>query len=289
MSDSPAVRGPDDPGGAVTRAVEGVGAHADHRLRQGVGLISMVGGMASLLADTLVCSFRGIFRPDVRLGWDALVSQAVRVGVHSIGIVVLVEFFIGAILALQLAPVLQSYGQLDQVAVVVAIAIVRELGPLLTAIVLSGFAGAAITAELGAMVESEEIKALRAHALNPIQFLVVPRFLATTFMIVGLTVIADIVGVLGGGLTAVGVLNVSPQVYMDMTQNALVAKDFLTGLVKAGVFGMLISIIACYQGLHVSGGAVGVGKATTATVVQCIVAIIGMDAAFTAVFYAFGL
>ncbi len=289
MSDSPTAPDPRDTPSPVKQAVEGVGALADHQLRQGAGLIRSIGGMAHLFTDIFVCCLRGFFRPGVRLGRAALTTQMVRVGVDSIGIVIIVEFFIGSILALQLAPVLASYGQLDQVAVVIAIAVVREMGPLLTAIVLSGYAGASIAAELGAMVEAEEVKALRAHALDPIQFLMVPRFLATTVMIVGLTVIADIVGVLGGCLTSWAVLGVAPQVYVDMTQTALDVKDFITGLVKAGVFGMLIATIACYQGLNVSGGAVGVGRATTATVVQCIVAIIGMDAVFTAVFYTFGL
>ena len=289
MSDSPSAHDSRETASPVKQAVEGVGALAADQLQQGAGLIRSIGGMAALFADTIVWCFRGLFRPGVRISRTALTTQMLRVGVDSIGIVIIVEFFIGSILALQLAPVLASYGQLDQVAVVIAIAIVRELGPLLTGIVLSGYAGASIAAELGAMVEAEEIKALRAHALDPIRFLIVPRFLATAVMIVGLTVIADIVGVLGGCLTSWVVLGVSPQVYVDITQTALVAKDFITGLVKAGVFGMLIATIACYQGLNVSGGAVGVGRATTATVVQCIVAIIGMDAAFTAVFYAFGL
>ncbi|MCH8963843.1 MAG: ABC transporter permease [Planctomycetes bacterium] len=289
MSDSPAAHDSRETPSPVKQAVEGVGALAADQLQQGAGLIRSIGGMAALFAEIMAWCFRGFFRPGVRLSRAALTTQMVRVGVDSIGIVIIVEFFIGSILALQLAPVLASYGQIDQVAVVIAIAVVRELGPLLTGIVLSGYAGASIAAELGAMVEAEEIKALRAHALDPIRFLIVPRFLATTVMIVGLTVIADIVGVLGGCLTSWAVLGVSPQVYVDITQTALVVEDFITGLVKAGVFGMLIATIACYQGLNVSGGAVGVGKATTATVVQCIVAIIGMDAAFTAVFYTFGL
>ncbi len=289
MSDPAAAHDAEKASSTVTRAVQGLGAYADQKLRQGAGLVRGMGGMAYLFADTMVWCFRGLFQPGVKLGRAALATQMVRVGVDSIGIVVLVELFIGSILALQLAPVLQSYGQLDQVAVVIAIAVVRELGPLLTAIVLSGFAGASIAAEIGAMVEAEEVKALRAHALNPIHFLIVPRFLATTMMIVGLVVIADIVGVLGGCLTSWGVLGVSPQVYVDITRDALVIKDFVTGLVKACVFGMLIATIACYQGLNVSGGAVGVGRATTATVVYCIVAIIGTDAVFTAVFYAFEL
>ncbi len=289
MSDSSAANDPRDTPSPVKQAVEGVGALADHQLQQGAGLIRSIGGMAHMFADTIVWCFRGFFRPGVRLSRAALTTQMLRVGVDSIGIVIIVEFFIGSILALQLAPVLASYGQIDQVAVVIAVAVVREMGPLLTAIVLSGYAGASIAAELGAMVEAEEIKALRAHALNPIHFLIVPRFLATSVMIIGLTVIADIVGVFGGCLTSWAVLGVAPQVYVDITQTALETKDFVTGLVKAGVFGMLIATIACYQGLNVSGGAVGVGRATTATVVQCIVAIIGMDAVFTAVFYTFGL
>jgi phospholipid/cholesterol/gamma-HCH transport system permease protein len=213
----------------------------------------------------------------------------VRVGVRSIGIVMLVQVFIGAILALQLAPTLESYGQLQKIADVVAIAVVRELGPLITAIVLSGFAGASIAAEIGAMVEAEEIKALRAHALDPIRFLIVPRILATVVMIVGLAVIADVIGVLGGLLTSWAALGISPTTYLEGAQAALFIKDFVTGLVKAGVFGLLISLIACYEGFSVSGGAVGVGNATTATVVKSIVALIGMDAVFTAVFYAFEL
>ena len=165
----------------------------------------------------------------------------------------------------------------------------RELGPLLTAIVLSGFAGASIAAEIGAMVEAEEIKALRAHALNPIRFLVVPRFGSTATMIVLLTVIADCVGVFGGFLTAVFILDVPPFLYIHLTQSALVNTDFLTGLLKAAVFGGVIALIACYEGLRVTGGAEGVGRATTATVVKSIVALIGIDALFTTVFYVLGI
>jgi phospholipid/cholesterol/gamma-HCH transport system permease protein len=155
--------------------------------------------------------------------------------------------------------------------------------------VLSGFAGASIAAEIGAMVESEEIKALRAHALDPVHFLVVPRYLATTLMLVGLAVVADVVGVIGGLGTAWAVLDIQPAVYLDYTREALVQKDFYTGLIKAGVFGWLISMIACYEGLTVSGGAVGVGRATTSTVVKSIVALIGTDCIFTSMFYLFGL
>ena len=193
----------------------------------------------------------------------------------------------GIILALQLAPTLKQYGSLDRIADIVGIAMFRELGPLLSAIVLSGFAGASIAAEIGAMVEAEEIKALRAHALNPIRFLAVPRLLATVMMLIGLTVIADVVGVLGGMLTSWGVLDIRPAVYLENTRIALLYKDFFTGLIKAGVFGVLISMIACYEGFNVRGGAEGVGRATTATVVKSIVALIATDCVFTAIFYLF--
>lgn len=289
MSRSPASAGSRPPGSAGRAAVEAVGAYVGEKIDQTVRLIESVGGMTYLLRDTLVWSLRGAFSGSVKLGRQALAAQMVRVGVKSIGIVVLVQMFIGCILALQLAPTLESYGQIEKIADVVAIAIFRELGPLITAIVLSGFAGASIAAEIGAMVEAEEIKALRAHAINPIRFLIVPRFLATTMMIVGLAVIADVVGVVGGFITSYSALGIAPETYWDATRNALFVKDFVTGLVKAGVFGMLITMIACHEGLTVKGGAVGVGSATTATVVRSIVAIIGMDAAFTATFYVFEL
>ncbi len=273
----------------ANRAIREMGSATLDGLRKGRNFVEDVGGMTGLLFDTVTWTLRSLFMPKVRFRLATLVTQMVRVGVNSIGIIVLVQAFIGCILSLQLAPTLERYGQLERIADVIAIGVIRELGPMITAIVLSGFAGASIAAELGAMVESEEIKALRAHALDPIQFLVVPRFLATVLMIVGLTVIANVVGIAGGYFTSWLVLNVDPEVYIESTKAALVLSDLTTGLVKAGIFGMLISMIACYEGLTVSGGAVGVGNATTSTVVKSIVAIIGTDAIITAIFFAFGL
>jgi len=269
--------------------VEAVGRGACEGIRAARRFVEFVGGLCRLAGEAARWTFRGLFVPRVKFGRSALATQMVRVGVRSIPIIVLVQTFIGIILALQLAPTLESYGQLERVADVVAIAMFRELGPLISAIVLSGFAGASIAAEIGAMVESEEIKALRAHALNPVHFLVVPRYLATTLMLVGLAVVADVVGVIGGLGTSWAVLDIQPAVYLDFTREALVEKDFYTGLIKAGVFGWLISMIACYEGLTVSGGAVGVGRATTSTVVKSIVALIGTDCLFTSMFYLFGL
>jgi len=274
---------------AWRRAPEAVGALIRRRLESLYAGTAYTGGLVRLLLATAARFGRALRgRRAARVRFELLVQQAVRVGVRSVAIVTLVQIFIGIILALNLAPTLASYGQLDHVADVVAIAVFRELGPLITAIILSGFAGASIAAELGAMVEGEEIKALRAHALDPIRFLVVPRIVATTIMMLGLTILADVLGVLGGFLTAYFVLDVAPRNYVDLTRAALSLSDYLTGLGKSVVFGLIIATLACYEGLNVRGGAVGVGAATTTTVVKCIVALIAADCAFTAVFYVFG-
>ncbi len=248
------------------------------------------GGMTFLLAQTVRFALRGLFVPHAKFGFRALVAQMVRVGVKSLGIVVLVQVFIGVILALQLAPTLRDYGQLDKIANVLGTGGFRMLGPIITAVVLSGFAGASIAAELGTMVVSEEIEALEAMALNPVRFLVLPRVLATLIMMVLLTIIADVMIGLGGWLTARLVLG--PQAYIGFLHNMRIQlryTDFITGLIQAAVFGVLISLIACRQGLDVRGGAEGVGKATTHTVVHSIVAIVLAAGAFTSIFYVFDI
>jgi len=197
---------------------------------------------------------------------------------------------IGMILPLQMFPKLDEFGQAEQIATINAIAGFRELGPLMTAIVLCGFAGASIAAELGTMVTSEEIEALKASALNPVRFLVVPRMFATVIMSVMLTVIADAVMVASGMLTSYK-LGIDFDTYFQLSFEAVDVSGFATGLVKAGVFGLLIGLIACFLGLSVKPwqGSEGVGRATTNTVVYCIVAIIAADAVFTLIFYSYGL
>jgi phospholipid/cholesterol/gamma-HCH transport system permease protein len=276
-------------GGALRRAVEVVGEQTEQQLATGRGIIEFVGGLTILLSDTLRWIWRSLVARQTRFGADHMVTQMVRVGVRSIPIVALVQVFIGIILALQMAPTMAKYGQTEQIATIVAIAMARELAPLLSGIVLSGFAGASIAAELGTMVEGEEIKALRACALNPIRFLVMPRFLATVIMLSMLTVIACAVGIFGGYLTGTLILDIGSDVYINTTRLAITYKDYLSGLAKAPLFGLLISMIACYEGLNVTGGAEGVGRATTNTVVKCIVALISADVLATALMYAFGI
>jgi phospholipid/cholesterol/gamma-HCH transport system permease protein len=254
-----------------------------------LGLIAHVGGVLNLGLDATGWIWRWMTRRRVRLGRAALMTQIVRVGVRSIFIVSLVSGCIGLILALQLSPPLDNFGQRDLVANIVAVAVLRELGPLIGAVVLTGFAGAAIAAEIGTMVVSEEIEALEAHALNPVRFLVLPRVIAATVSMAALGVLADLVAIVASALMSVLVLDVPYATYVQNTLDQVKPIDFLTGVVKATVFGGLIGLISCYNGLKVTGGAMGVGRATTQTVVQCVVAIVIADLVFTAVFYAFKL
>ena len=211
-----------------------------------------------------------------------------RVGVRSIGIVSLVSGSIGIILALQTSPSLATFGQIDKVANLIAVAVFRELGPLIAAIVLTGFAGASIAAELGTMVVGEEIEALEAMALNPIRFLVVPRVVATTLSLILLSVLSDLMSVIMGGVAGVFFLDIPYELYKQNTIDQLKLSDFTTGLLKAAVFGLILGLIACQNGMRVTGGAAGVGKATTNTVVQTVVSVVLADLLFTAIFYALG-
>ncbi len=255
-----------------------------------LGMIDFLGGLALLLLDTAAAVPSALFsKRGWTFGWANLWIQMDRVGVQSIPIICLVMGCIGAILALQMAPTLRSYGQVNLVANVVSVAVFRELGPLISAVVLNGFAGASIAAELGTMVVSEEIEALHAEAIDPIRFLVVPRVFATTVMMFCLAVIGDLTGILGGMFTASVFLGINYSQYLSRTFSAIRVEDFTTGLVKAAVFGLLISGLACYQGLGVTGGAQGVGVATTRTVVRTIVALITVDLMFTAAFYYLGV
>lgn len=267
----------------ITRPITAVGAFA-------IDTLSFVGGLGYLLLDTARWVRRGLFdKRGRRMGWRNLWAQMDRVGVRSIPIVCLVLFCIGAILAMQMAPILDDYGQVQMVADIISIAMFRELGPLVAAIVLTGFAGASIAAEIGTMVVSEEIEALEAQAIPPLRFLVLPRVLATTVMMVCIAVVADLAGIAGGLVVSNQFLGLGAHQYVERTFAAVEMQDFLTGLFKAGVFGALISGLACYLGLGVTGGAQGVGVATTRTVVLTIVALILVDLLFTAMFYTLGV
>jgi phospholipid/cholesterol/gamma-HCH transport system permease protein len=243
-----------------------------------------VGGLWSLFARYQQMVIQGLLgKRKLRLREST--RQMVRVGFDATPIVFLVLFFVGMILALQIAYTLKKFGVLNEVATVVSIAIVRELGPLITAIVMTGFAGASIAAELGTMKVSEEILALETSALNPIGFLVVPRVIAVMIMVLCLTILANMVGIAGGLFIGTVVLRIDWHLYVSKTFEYLTIKDLLTGLIKTETFAVIIGIISCYEGLEVTGGAEGVGKATTASVVLSIIFIIVADCILTAIFY----
>lgn len=249
-----------------------------------------VGGLSWMLVDTLVWTFRGLFSRRVRFGREALAIQTIRVGVRSAGIVCLVQAFIGVTLALQMAPTLKDFSQEATIANIIGVAGFRMLAPIFTAIILCGFAGASIAAELGTMVVAEEIEAMQAMALNPIRYLVMPRLLATMVATILLTVVADIMIAAGGFATARLILGAHVwQGYWDRMRDQLQYTDFVTGLIQAAVFGLLIGLIACYEGLKVRGGAAGVGRATTMTVVYGIVSILAAAFVCTTIFYTFNL
>lgn len=255
-----------------------------------MGTVRYLGGLALLVGQTCYWAARNIASRKALSHLHAMSIQMVRVGVRSVPVVVLVQVFIGVILALQMYPPLKDFEQQATIANIVGVAGFRMLGPIITAVVLTGFAGASIAAEMGTMVVAEEIEAMQAMALDPIRYLVVPRVVATVVMMVMLSVIADLMIALGGYITSSLVLG--PEVYMvywAKMQDQLKYRDFYTGLIQAGVFGLLISLIACREGLKVSGGAEGVGRATTMTVVYSIFAIIISACLFTMIFYAFKL
>lgn len=223
--------------------------------RRTLGIVEHTGSVFYLLIDAFGWLWRGLTKRRYRLGKSAIVSQLIRVGVQSVFIVSIVSGSVGLILALQLAPPLDEFGQRDKIANIIAVAVLRELGPLIGAIVLTGFAGASIAAEIGTMVVSEEIEALQAHALNPVRFLVVPRVLASLISMTCLGVISSFVAVVAAMIVAITVLGVPYETYMTNMLQQAKQVDFWTGVFKGGVFGTLIGIIACSNGLNEIGRA----------------------------------
>jgi len=251
-------------------------------------VLDLTGSLYWLCHDTVGWMWRAFVLRRVRIGASGINAQIVRVGVRSISIVMLVSGSIGIILALQTSPTLEQYGQTDKVANLIGVAVFRELGPLVAAIVMVGFAGASIAAELGTMVVGEEVEALEAMGLNPVRYLVVPRLIATVASLLALAVVSNLTAVFFGMVVGVTALGIPYDLYVSNTISQLKMSDFLTGLMKAGVFGLLLGLIACHNGLKVTGGAAGVGRATTETVVQTVIFVVLSDLFFSTIFYAIG-
>lgn len=246
-----------------------------------VNFVDFFGGLFNLTVQTL------LLVPAKPMGVRRVFEQAKKIGLDSLPIVSLVSFFIGMILALQTAYVMQKMSSEIYIASIVAVSLTRELGPVITSLIVAGRSGAGITAELGTMSVTEQVDALATLGSNPIKYLVVPRYLALTFMLPVLTLFADAIGIFGGYLLCVYRLSIRSNMYLNMTFHSLVYKDLYTGLIKTFFFGMIIALVACYEGLNVKGGAEGVGKATTKSVVNTFILIIAADCFFTALFYFF--
>ena len=243
-----------------------------------VGSLASLGGQAAYY--TFVAPFQG--KP---LRLQRAVSQAMDVGVRALPILSLITFFIGLILALQAAYELRRFGAMSYVATAVAISMSRELGPLITAIVVIGRSGSAFAAEIGTMKVTEEIDALETMAISPIRFLVTPKFLAMILMLPCLTIWANAMGILGGSLFGVAQADFTFGRYVQASLDSLLLRDIMTGLVKSVMFGITITAVGCQEGLDTGAGAEQVGRATTRAVVVSIFLVVLVDLVFTTLFF----
>ena len=210
-----------------------------------------------------------------------MVEQANIIGVGSLPIVLAAIFFTGAALALNSATTLSRFGALGLIGQLVSIGIVRELGPVLAGLVVSGRNAAGMASELGSMVVTEQIDAMRALGTDPTKKLVTPRVISTVLMLFFLTILGDFMGLLGGWFVASGLLHLDSRQYWTNTWQSLVFEDVFTGLVKPVVFGFIIATIGCYFGLSTKGGTQGVGRSTTEAVVAAMILVIIVDVVVT--------
>ena len=205
------------------------------------------------------------------------IEQMDEVGVGSLVIIILTGFFTGGVLVLQVYPTLASYGAQTQAGQAVATTLVRELGPVLCALMVAGRVGSAISAELGSMVVSQQIDAMRALGTSPVRKLVTPRVVALIATLPLLTVAADIFGLIGGGIVGKQLYGLDPSSYIASARNGIDIDDVIGGVIKPIVFGFIIGIVSCFRGLNTSGGTVGVGKSTTSAVVTASICVIIAD------------
>jgi phospholipid/cholesterol/gamma-HCH transport system permease protein len=206
-----------------------------------------------------------------------LIAQMDAIGVGSLTIIILTGFFTGGVLTLQTLPTLKYYGAQDQTGYLVALSLVRELGPVLTALMVTGRVGSAISAELGSMTVSQQIDAMRALGTDPVRKLVTPRIVALLITLPLLTVIADVIGIVGGWAVASSLYGMSSSTYVTSVRDGITTDDIIGGVIKPIVFALIIGTIACYKGLNTEGGTVGVGRSTTRSVVTASIVVIVAD------------
>jgi len=249
---------------AVGRGVSALGERA-------LATLSSAGEFARLVARTARSALRRRFPA------HEVLVQFESIAVRSTPIVAITALFTGMVLALQTAFALTRFGAKPYVGSIVGLAIVRELGPVLAALMVGGRVGAGITAEIGSMTVTEQVDAIRAMGADPVQKLVLPRVIAGTLALPLLTVLANVLGVLGGLVIADVQYSISPHFYLQTIFHTVTVEDFLSGVSKTFVFGWIVTMTGCFAGLRTSGGTVGVGRSTTAAVVGASIAILVSD------------
>lgn len=259
-----------------------------------VGLLASIGqqawrslhgfsGMLAFIGESAVAFLRSLVQPR-RIRWRPILHNLQTAGFEALPITGLLSFLMGLVIAYQGADQLQRFGANIFIADLVGLSMLRELSPLLTAIIVAGRSGSAYAAQIGTMKISEEIDALRTIGVGPQELLVQPKILALVIALPLLTVYADVAGVLGGMVMASSILDISYGVFLDRLEDALSLSSFLTGVSKAPVFAVIIALVGCFQGFQVSGSADSVGRQTTVSVVQSIFLVIVADALFSIIF-----
>lgn len=249
--------------------------------KQALAIMEYMGGLALLALQAFFSLVRD------RFGFRDTVAQIEMIGVKSAALTNLIAVFTGMVLAVQFIVGLERFGLQLYTGRIIGIAITRELGPVLTAVMVAARVGAGITAEIGSMNVTEQVLAIRAMGGSPIQKLVVPRIVAALICTPILTLFADFVGILGGMAISVAQTGVSPSFYLDQITSTVTIKDFGSGIAKTFFFGFSIALIACYQGLNTTGGTEGVGRATTLSVVYSSICIFVSDFFLTKLFLMF--
>jgi phospholipid/cholesterol/gamma-HCH transport system permease protein len=241
--------------------------------------VKEVGNIGLMFLESMYWGFRRPFKINY------IFKQMEFIGVNSISVVVITGIFTGMVLALQSYHGFRKFGAEGLVGTTVALSMTRELGPVLTSLMVTGRAGSAMAAELGTMRVTEQIDALIVMALNPIKYLVAPRVFASFLMLPILTVVSDFVGILGGYLIAVKLLGVNEGAFINKMVKYVELEDIYNGLIKAAFFGIILSVISCYKGFYTKGGAEGVGRATTEAVVVSSVTILISDYVLTSLMF----
>jgi len=266
--------------GAPVIALQEIGVFGENLFRE-------VGSIFWFIINTIDETFERLREGRVPFRASSFFRHAERSGVESVPLVALVSFFLGLTMALLTGYQLQRFGTERLIPGLVAIAFTRELGPLITGIMLAARIGAAFTAELGTMTVSEEVEAIEAMGIGPLRFLVAPRMLALFFLMPCLSTISNVSALVATSLISKAYFSIAFPYFLDLVRDSLLIRDLITGVLKSFLFGLLIAAIACYRGLSVKGGAAGVGSATTSSVVTAITVVIGVDTLYNVVYVNF--